>query len=391
LLLAIPLVAVAVIAAGSRGENVIRACAGRACSVGARLPAPITIAAGQGIGSVSYRIGRDRQIRHTARIVSGFPHDAAWFPATGTWFMFRHRHLLVGRAGTPAWRSRGQVAPNQVGVIIASSRMVAFQHDHNLNLAPLRGAERPVASREMPLGFTAGGLYTYSYPRRQLLLRSDTGAILKVIAPEPFRSEGYFVTNGSLYFIVHGVLMRALGPRVQRLASLAGFGMSGAWFQPVGRLLELQDNDRLVVLRPDGSVFASTPLPRNAGETESISSSLVVAPDTSAVAFAAAAGESNDPNAARRAHGTETVYLLRPGSHKATPIHTEHVVFRVCERGANLQWHDRWLLYSNSEGHIAAIDTTDAHHTIELGSLVRGLPGTRNGFSASWSGQPAGL
>ncbi len=268
--------------------------------------------------------------------------------------------------------------------------MVALQHDHELYLATLHGAERPVASREMPLGFTHGGLYTFGYQGRRLLLRSDTGALLKTIARRPLGGD-YLTAGGRLYFIAHGVLMSALGSRAQRLASLAGLGMSAPWLQSIGRLLELQDNSRIVVLRPDGSVFASTTLPRADGKTESISSSLVVAPDASAVAFTAAAGESNDPNATRRAHGTETIYLLRPGSHAATPIHTEHVAFRVCERGASLQWHARWLLYSNSEGHLAAIATTNAHHAIELSSLIRSLPGTRDGFSANWNGHQAGL
>jgi hypothetical protein len=37
-------------------------------------------------------------------------------------------------------------------------------------------------------------------------------------------------------------------------------------------------------------------------------------------------------------------------------VHTERVDFKVCERGASLHWHGEWLLYSNSEGNVAAID-----------------------------------
>jgi hypothetical protein len=273
---------------------------------------------------------------------------------------------------------------------MASSHTVAFQHDHKLYLARLvGGAERPVANREMPLGWAPGGLYTYRYQGRQLLLRSDTGALLRTIARGPLGSN-YFVTDGSLYFIVHGILMTARGARIQQLGSVASLGLSDPWWQPVGPLLELEDNSRLVVLRPDGSVFASTPLPRRNGRTESISSSLVVAPDASAVAFTGASGLADDPATARGATGTETVYLLRAGARTATPEHTEGVAFKVCERGAGLQWHGSWLLYSNSEGHLAAIDTAGTRRAIELGGLVRSLPGTRTGFSANWSGQPAG-
>jgi hypothetical protein len=266
---------------------------------------------------------------------------------------------------------------------------VAFQHDHKLYLAPLRGAERPVARAELPLGWAHGGLYTYRYQDRELLLRSDTGALLKTIARRPLGSD-YFVAHGSLYFITHGVLVSAHGTRTRRLASLRGLGLSaGPWLQSLGRLIELQDNNRLVVLRPDGTEFAWTPLPRSHGQAESISSSLVAAPRGSAVAFAAAAGESNDPDAARRAHGTETVLLLRAGARLAVPVHTERADdFNVCERGASIEWHGSWLLYSNSEGNLVAIDTTSVHHAIELSRLVHRLPSARNGFSAYWRGQP---
>jgi hypothetical protein len=274
---------------------------------------------------------------------------------------------------------------------MASSHAVAFQHDHKLYLAPGTGAERPVAARELPLGWTRGGLYTYRYQGRELLLRSVTGRLLKVIARRPLGSD-YQVASGRLYFISRGVLMSARGARTRRLASLAGLGLSAdSWLQPLGRLVELMDNNRLVVLRPDGSEFAWTPLPRSQGESESISSSLVVAPHASAVAFSAAAGESNDPNAAEPGHGTETVYLLRPGARMATSVHTERVDFKVCERGASLQWHGKWLLYSNSEGNLVAIDTTGAHRTVEVTRLVKGLSGTGDGFSAYWSGQPLEL
>ncbi len=380
------LVVVAALAPGSLGDDATGGCAGRLSCRSVRLPAPITITS----GPVSYRIGRDGRVGRIPEIPSPLPRGAAVFPATGTWFVFRHGHLVVGRGRNLLWRSHGRMARAQLGLIMASSRMVAFQHDHKLYLAPLRAAERPVAGREMPLGWTHGGLYTYRYAGRQLLLRGDTGALLKVIARRPLGSD-YFVAGGRLYFVVHGVLMSARGPRIQRLASLAELRMSDAWLQPMGRLLELQDNRRLMVLRSDGSVFAWTPLPRGDRQTEGISSRLVLSPDASAVALTAASGETGGPASAQRAHGTETAYLLRAGARTATPVHTEHVAFGPCERGASLQWHGKWLLYGNSEGNLAVIDTTGARRAVELGRLVSRLPGTRNGVSAYWSGRPPEL
>ena len=273
---------------------------------------------------------------------SRFPRDAAWFPGTGTWFLIRDQHLIVGRGSKPLWRSHGEITSRwQLGVVAAGPHTVAFQDHHKLYLAWLNGAERPVARAELPVGWTRGGLYTYAYHRRALLLRSDTGALVETIARRPLGSD-YFVARGALYFVAHGELMSARGAHVERLTSIARLGVSAApWLRSLGRLIELQDYAHLVVVRPDGSEFASTPLPRSEGQAESISSSLVPAPQGGAVTFAAAAPEPTDPNAPRRTHGTETVYLLRAGARLAVPVHTETVDFKVCERGASLEWHGK--------------------------------------------------
>jgi hypothetical protein len=385
------LVGVVALAPRSLGDNATRVCAGRFSCVAVRLPAPITIAAGHASGSVMFRVGRDGRARRIPGTEGPFPRGAAWFPGTGTWYMIQHGHLVVGRGSKPLWRSHAEIASHQLGVIAAGTHAVAFQREHKLYLAPLGGAERPIAHRELPLGWTVDGLYTYRYQGRQVLLRSDTGTLVKVIARQPLGSD-YRVANGSLYFISRGLLMSAHGTHVERLASLKRLGLSaGPSLQPLGRFVELEDSHRLVVVRPDGTVFAWTPLPVSHGKAESMSSSLVVAPRTSAVAFTAAYGQTGDPRAATRSDGTETVYVLRAGADTAIPVYRGNVQFAVCERGASLQWHGKWLLYSNTEGSLAVIDTTGAHRAIELGSLVRGLPGTRDGVSAYWSGQPTML
>lgn len=349
-------------------------------AVGPPLPAPIVIAA----GPVSVEIARDERITRVRTPTSVIPTDAGWQPLTNTWYLVRRGgQLVVGRTHQAAWRSpRGFTSESRLGVIALGPRAVAFQHDHKLWLAPLDGSPRPVASRESPVGWTAGGggLYTYGYPERALLLRSDSGKLVKMIAREPFGSV-YFVNDGTLYFVSHGVLMSATGARTRRLASWASLGMSrNTWLQPVGSLLALEDDSRLVVLRPNGSVFASTPLREwNYG---GISSQLVPAPDGSAVAFTATNGQT---------HAAETVYVLRPGSYDATAPYHDTVTGGVCAQGADVQWHGAWLLYSNVENDIAAVDTTGTHQTVDLTRLVNRLPGTRNGFTAHWSGEPPEL
>jgi hypothetical protein len=137
-------------------------------------------------------------------------------------------------------------------------------------------------------------------------------------------------------------------------------------------------------------VFASTPLPHGGTRHDGISSQLSVALTGRAVAFTATRG-----NTAYGSRGSETVHLLRPGSHTARPVHTERVEFAICERGADLAWHGRWLLYSASEGNTSVIDTSQPQHTIELTLIVRRLPGLSSDegnldFNAYWSGHPTG-
>ena len=340
------------------GEDAAGTCPLSVRCVAQRLPAPITIAAGQ----VAYRIARDGRVSRATPARSPYPRDAAWFPGTDTWYRIEHGHLVVGRARKLLWRSHEDIAANRLGLIAAGPNAVAFQHDHALYIAPLGGVERPVASRELPLGWTIGGLYTYSYPRRELLLRADAGTLLTTIGPRPLEYQ-FDLETGNLYFLTHGVLIGARGTRTWRLASLRSLGMSAnTWLEPLGRLIELMDDHRLVLLRPDGSLFAST----SVGHLDRISSFLATGPGASAVAFTALTGSTRHPNA-------ENVYLLRAGAHAAIEVHSQPGSFGGCAHWASVAWHGTWLLYSDNDGELAAIDTAGAHHAIGLNGLARRL------------------
>lgn len=336
-----------------------------------QLPAPITITAGR----VAYRVATDGHVSRISPLRSPYPLGAAWFPGTGTWYRIEHTHLVVGRGRTPLWRSHEQIAANQLGVIAASPNVVAFQHDHRLYIAPRGGVERPVASRELPLGWTTGGLYTYSYPRRELLLRGDTGTVLKAIAHRPHQYQ-FDLATGSVYFLSRGVLMGAHGTHVWQVASLHGLGMStNTSLQPLGRLLELMNDRRLAFVRTDGSLFASTQI----GQLDRISSFIATAPASSATAFTAITGPTHHPNA-------ENVYLLRAGAHTGRVVHHQPGSFGSCAQWANVTWHGSWLLYSDNESNLAAIDTAGAHHTIELTGIARRLLKGREPIDPHWRG-----
>jgi hypothetical protein len=258
---------------------------------------------------------------------------------------------------------------------------VAFQHDHELYVAPVGGAERPVARSELPLGWTTDGLYTYSYRRRALLLRSDAGAVLKTIARRPH--EYVFDTRtAGLYFADRGVLMGARGARTWRLASLPALGMSAnVLLQTYGNLIELQDSNRMTILRADGSVFAST----GVRQFNRVSGFLAAAAGDRALAFTAVTGASA---ATQSVHVQESVYVLYPGSRAAIRVfHRSSFLTpgQQCGEWASVQWYRSWLLYSDNVGNLAAVDTAQADRTVDLRGLARDVLGHRQWSDARWA------
>src|SRR5213075_352662 len=140
---------------------------------------------------------------------------------------------------------------------------------------------------------------TTASPQRQRRLAGDARAA--------GRHYAYDQATASLYFLAHGTLMRARGSRSQRLWPLARLGLfpgRNLQLQPLGRLVALRDQHRLVVLRTDGSLFAATRLPDGRARTDGISSSITAAPGERAVAFTATRDDTHG------SPGTETVYLL---------------------------------------------------------------------------------
>lgn len=358
------------------------------------LPAPVTITTA---GCGAFELGRDGSVRRASTHPSPVPQGASWWPSTGVWDRLADGHLVVGRRQTRLWRS-GAPFPvaYEVGAIVVGPRALAFSYGNRtprLYIARLDGSEREIASGEYPLGWTRGGLYTRRGAGGELLLRSTAGAWRATVARHVY-TYAYDDADGGLYFVAHGELVGADGAHERALSSLARLGLTAGknlQLQPLGRLVALRDNRRLVVLRSNGSVFASTRLPHVRTGADGISSPLTVAPDARAVAFTATRGNTADGSS-----GTETVYLLAPGSRVARPVHTERVRFAICERGADLAWRGRWLLYSASEGNTAVIDTAGPRRAVELTRIVRRLPGLSGGeghlsFSAFWSGQAGGL
>lgn len=340
------------------------------------LPAPITIEGPK----VAYEIDRGEHVHLVKPRGWPFPERSACCAAPGVWFEISHKHLLVGRGPRPFWRSHNEYARAfDLGAVRFGAQTITFTYGSSLYLAPVGGAERVIGRSEVPLGFTAGGFYTYQW-NQDLRLLSNTGKLVATLG-RPLGRSTYMVTNGALYFMTNRDLVAAHGAAVTRLATWPALKLNprSTWFQTVGSLIELEGARRLVLLRDDGSLFASTPLPRVHGHTQSLEGLIAPSPQLDAVAFAA--------DSAPGRSGTETVYLLKAGASAAVPIHTERLTSQSCGQWAALAWHGEWLLYTNNAGTLDVIDTRGARRAINLAHLLGRLPG--NSFpSAYWTGSP---
>jgi hypothetical protein len=357
---------------------------------GALLPAPVTITE----GPATFRIAPDGRLRRAAATPLPFPRDAAWFPAGDAWFAIRHRHLVIGRWRSTLWRSREAFPAHfSLDVVIVQGRTIAFSYGvgagQRLYTARVGAPERLAARGEFPLGWTAGGFFTYRFSGQALRLRSDAGALRDTVVHRPLE-YAYDGSSKRLYFVAGGTLMRATGPAVTPVISLARIGLaatSSLMTQPLGGLLELLEGRRLIVLRPDGSVFAQALVPRG----QDVDSQIAVAPNRRAIAFTTshqvrAAQPDHDP--ARGTVDRETVYVLRAGVRTPVAVHSERVQFAPCLGGASVEWHGSWLLFGAGEGSLAAIDTDGEPRVVELSPLTRNLPGADAGFSANWVTHP---
>jgi hypothetical protein len=74
-----------------------------------------------------------------------------------------------------------------------------------------------------------------------------------------------------------------------------------------------------------------------------------------------------------RTRGTEDVELMRPDG-SVVRVLRRRMRFALCARGADLEWHGRWLLYRTTEGVAAAVDTA-TDRTVDLTRFAERLPG----------------
>jgi hypothetical protein len=372
LALGVLLAVAAITASAASPSGTAGACAAALPTAPAGLPSPVVLQTSCG----RFTVDTAGRVVAQPGVPLPVPAGANWSPIDGRWWKVVRRHLLVGRWHETLWRSHGTFrSANQVDSIVLGANLLAFSYGYGahggLYVAHLDGPERRVATGEAALAWTAiGRLLTQNSHGGRVFARRSDGSRRRTLAAHV--STLAIAPEGTLFFLEGGRLMSTDGRRAALLATASGLNLKGTLeLEAVGPLVALRDRHRLVVLHADGSPFASTPLPRWKKRTDGISSAVTADAAADAVAFAATRG-----NTAYGSTGTETTYLLRTGDTVATTIHNERVDFAVCERMAELDWHGNWLLYSSSEGNVAAFDTNSVSQTVDLSAFARALPGT---------------
>jgi hypothetical protein len=299
----------------------------------AQLPAAIVVATDCG----RYRFDRRGRVDFRRGFALPVPPGANYYMDL-TWYRIRGGRLTIGHRLRTLWRSEARFRQRYVGMgaVASSRRAVAFSTFHgrrqSLFVARPGQAARFVASDETPLGFSGSGALV-SQRRSTLLLRDGRDWRARRLISGA--SDVVFDHGAhAVYFLARGRLERFDGARITQLATLASLRVGRRpQIEPLRRLVSVRSARRLAVLRGDGSVFASTPLPRPLARADLVSSALAADDRSSAVAFTATRG-----NTAYGPRGRELVYLLRPGATAARVLFRERLTFAGCERGASLSW-----------------------------------------------------
>lgn len=291
----------------------------------------------------------------------------------GAFARLSKRHVVVVDHGRVVWRSRRafrtKVGPEAAAV---GARHVAFSfYRGRLWVARLGGPERPVARGEVPLGWTRNEdlLAVHWEPRSTTIFVHRGGR--KVTIGRDVGTLAFDDSTATVLFVSRDRLVRSDGRLSTQLASLSRLGVSGLdWLQLVGDgLIVLQGSDRLVVLRPDGSVFASSLFAGLAREQGRVAFDSAPAFGSGQVAFTVREPKDSTSFA-------EDVFVLREGSSQAIRLLTRDVDYSGCGWYTALAWQGDWLLYeAPAVTTVVALDTTGLDATVDLTPLVRSLPG----------------
>jgi hypothetical protein len=291
----------------------------------------------------------------------------------------RAGRLELSRGAERIWRSTARYArPFMLEGAAVGDRAVAFAYRSRLFVATGgdRAVERPVARNERPLGWTRDGLLVTSRVREEggdVRVREGNGSLVAVVEARPHSLRFDRATQTVLMVNRYGRVARFDGRSANELVALHRLGMPvTSSIEPLaGGLIGVVAARRVAILRADGSLFASARFPPGRRWSAAGNSGLVADPEGRAVALTLTEG-----NTGYASDGAEWLLVLREGDRVARVLHREVLTFAVCERWTTLAWHDRWLLYSSTEGRTLALDTA-RRRLVDLTPFVARLPGAR--------------
>jgi hypothetical protein len=230
------------------------------------------------------------------------------------------------------------------------------------------------------------GLYPLAFVRSGRLLVTRRGTIV-VVSPDgsALRRYRYRGKNGfafdqrteSLFFVTpKRVLVRA---KETQLRVVRPLGDLDGWIYFAGRdLLVFHDDHEVAVTRRNGRLVARASW--SDSQDWVLDSGLTASGDRSTYSFRLTMAT------ARSREGTAVLHVLRAGEKEAQVIHRHRLGESGCAVGASLTWHGRFLLYSSTDGHVAAFDSRDGSGQT-LTELAAALPHRVPGehVSAYWA------
>ncbi len=283
----------------------------------------------------------------------------------------RRDHVVLFVGGKLRWRSRHTFYKEveDLGSVALGRRALAFSFNNGkLWVAPLGGVERAVAWNEWAMVWTKHGEVLAGRVHRDrwdLLVRRADGSDPRPIATKRTIVYPDEASGTVLYVSRAGNIVRTDGRRQTVLASLPALGLPRnpqLQLDPSG-LIIAASRQRLVVLRHDGSVFASA---RN--EVPGLVDQVAVAPGR--VAFAIDVWDEGGTGVLKQ----ESVFVLREGASTATRVLDEPADYFGCGWTSSLAWHGSWLLYWDVLTRVVALDT-DGPGRVDLSATAQALPG----------------
>jgi hypothetical protein len=285
-----------------------------------------------------------------------------------TYIVHPHRYLVLLRDGRTLWRSRLTHGSDNVALHGDALAFTAFVCCATpLWVARIGHPERRVARGEELDGWArSGGFFTHR--GSDLRLRSPDGKFERRIGR--FAYTAYDPGTQSVVAITFSrQLVRTDGRTTEALKSLDSGRHSWVEVLPSG-LIKVSFENRLLLLEPDGKVFASTP-------AHNVVSNMFMLRHRRGVVFVA------------QRSGVDRVLLLERGARSTRVLYQRRTGPRGCAYWATLSIVGDDVLYWPSTGRaLVAIDATDGTAARDLWPSLHRLPGFRHQgriFRAAWA------